>query len=187
MNVQFASGIGGDTLSSMAPLYDTILNSSNEPITGKHSYAGGLIIGVTATDSTHATLALASALSAPLPADTITKYVINQYLYPPPASFSPADPSVLAYAKYAEFLASMISASALLEKSRFGTSHLGRMTRGMTATTSMTISRFPLALDLRQPIFPTGVLLPLYIVRPRLCLGSPITGAERKRQGATRC
>jgi hypothetical protein len=113
INIQFASGVGGDALSSMAAFYDTIVSSSNASITEKHSYAGGLITGVTATDSTHATLELASALSSALPADTITKYVINQYLYPPPASFSPADPSVLAYAKYAEFLASKISTSGI--------------------------------------------------------------------------
>jgi hypothetical protein len=113
INMQFASGIGGDTLSSMAAFYDTIISSSNATITNKHAYAGGLITGVTATDSTHATLELASALSSALPADTTTKYIINQYLYPPPASFSPADPSVLAYARYAEFLASKISTSGI--------------------------------------------------------------------------
>ncbi len=56
-------------------------------------------------DSTHATLTLASGLSSALPANASTQYLINQYLYPPPPSFSPTDPSVLAYAKYAEFLA----------------------------------------------------------------------------------
>jgi hypothetical protein len=113
IDVQFASGAGGDTLSSMAPFYDTIINSSKTPITNKHSYAGGLIIGVSLSDSTHATLTLASGLSSALPANTATQYVVNQYLYPPPASFSPTDPSVLAYAKYAEFLASRISASGV--------------------------------------------------------------------------
>jgi hypothetical protein len=113
IDVQFASGIGGDTLSSMTAFYDTILSSSNAYVTDKHSYAGGLITGVTATDSTHATLELASALSSALAADTSTAYVINEYLYPPPASFSPADASVLAYARYAEFLASKISTSGI--------------------------------------------------------------------------
>ncbi len=113
LNVQFASGTGGDALSSMAAYYDTIIGSSNAYITGKHSYAGGLIVSVTLTDSTHATLQLASALSSGLPANTTTRYIINEYLYPPPASFSPTDPSVLAYAKYAEFLASEIAASHL--------------------------------------------------------------------------
>lgn len=113
IDVQFASGAGGDTLSSIAPFYDTIISSSNVPITNKHSYAGGLIVGVNLSDSTHATLTLASGLSAALPANTATQYVVNQYLYPPPASFSPTDPSVLAYANYAEFLASKISASGV--------------------------------------------------------------------------
>ncbi len=113
ISVAFASGVGGDTLSSMAAFYDTIISSSKVPITNKHSYAGGLITGVTITDPTHATITLASALSSALPANTATQYVINQYLYPPPASFSPTDASVLAYATYAEFLASKISLSGL--------------------------------------------------------------------------
>jgi hypothetical protein len=113
INLQFATGTGGDTLSSVAAFYDTIINSSKVPITSKHSYAGGLITGVTITDSTHATVTLASGLSQSLPANTTTEYVINQYLYPPPESFSPTDPSVLAYATYAEFLASKISASGV--------------------------------------------------------------------------
>lgn len=111
--VALASGVGGDTLSSMAAFYDTIVSSSKVPITNKHSYAGGLITGVTITDPTHATLTLASALSSALPANTTTQYVINQYLYPPPASFSPTDASVVAYSRYAEFLASKIAASGV--------------------------------------------------------------------------
>ena len=113
LNVQFAAGTGGDTLSSMAPFYDTIINSSNVAITNKHSYAGGLIIGVALQDATHATLTLASGLSSALPANASTQYLVNEYLYPPPQTFSPTDPSVLAYARYAEFLASKISASGV--------------------------------------------------------------------------
>jgi hypothetical protein len=113
LNVQFATGTGGDTLASMAPFYDTILNLSQKAITNKHSYAGGLIIGVALQDSTHATLTLASGLSSSLPADGSTQYVVNEYLYPPPQTFSPTDPSVLAYTRYAEFLASKISASGV--------------------------------------------------------------------------
>jgi hypothetical protein len=113
LNVQFAAGTGGDTLASMAPFYDTIINSTKVPITSKHSYAGGLITGVALQDATHATLTLASGLSSALPANASTQYVVNEYLYPPPQSFSPTDPSVLAYARYAEFLASEISASGV--------------------------------------------------------------------------
>ena len=113
LDLQFAAGSGGDALSSMAAFYDTIISSSKTPITNKHSYAGGLITSVRVNDSTHATVTLASGLSQSLPGDTTTQYVINEYLYPPPASFSPTDPSVLAYAKYAEFLAGKISASGL--------------------------------------------------------------------------
>ena len=113
LDVQFATGTGGDKLASMAPFYDTILTSSNLAITDKHSYAGGLIIGVAFNDANHATLTLASRLSSALPGNTTTQYVINESLYPPPQTFSPTDPSVLAYAKYAEFLASKISASGV--------------------------------------------------------------------------
>jgi Chitobiase/beta-hexosaminidase C-terminal domain len=113
LNVQFATGTGGDTLASMAPFYDTILSSSKAAITSKHSYGGGLIIGVALQDATHATLTLASGLSSALPTNTSTQYVVNEYLYPPPQTFSPTDPSVLAYARYAEFLASKISASGV--------------------------------------------------------------------------
>jgi hypothetical protein len=114
LDVQFASGVGGDALSSMAPFYDTIISASEAQITNKHAYPGGLITGVTLTDPTHASLTLASRLTSTLPGNTTTQYVINQYLYPPPASFSPTDPSVLAYARYAEFLASKISASGVV-------------------------------------------------------------------------
>jgi len=113
LNVQFATGSGGDTLATMAPFYDTIISSSNLPITNKHSYAGGLITGISLQDATHATLTLASGLSAALPPGTSTQYVVNEYLHPPPQSFSPTDPSVLAYARYAGFLASKISASGV--------------------------------------------------------------------------
>jgi hypothetical protein len=113
LDVRFAAGSGGDTLSSVAAFYDTIISSSKTPITNKHSYAGSLITGVRIVNSTHATVTLASGLSQSLPGNTTTEYVINEYLYPPPASFSPTDPSVLAYAKYAEFLAGKISASGL--------------------------------------------------------------------------
>ncbi len=113
LNVEFASGVGGDTLSSMAPFYDTIIGSSNNEITKKHSYAGGLITGITLTDATHATLTLASALASSLPANATAKYIIHEYLYPPPASSSPTDPSVVAYAKYAAFLADRISESGV--------------------------------------------------------------------------
>ena len=82
-------------------------------ISARHSYAGALVTGVHQTDATHGTLTLASALTSALPADSTTLYSVNEYLHPPAATFSPSDPSVIAYAKYAKFLAQTIAAAGL--------------------------------------------------------------------------
>ena len=111
IRVQFSSGVGGETLTSIRPIWDNVLSASGGYITKRHSYAGGLITGVTPIDSTHATLTLASALSVTLPASTSAKYVINEGLYLSAATSSATDPSVLAYTKYAQFLATEISRS----------------------------------------------------------------------------
>ena len=71
---------------------------------GKHSYEGTLITGIRIIDPTHATLTLASALTAALPADS-TPYIVNEILYPSAASEKPTDASVIAYANYVSFLA----------------------------------------------------------------------------------
>jgi hypothetical protein len=113
LNVQFSSGVNGDTLASMKTFNDTILAANGAYITNIHSYAGGLITGITLTDATHATLTLASALTAALPASSTTLYTINEGLYPPPVSFNPSDPSILAYASYVHFLAQSIAAAGL--------------------------------------------------------------------------
>jgi hypothetical protein len=113
INIQFASGVGGDTLQSLAPFYDTIIGPNNTQITSRNSYAGALVTAVTRTDATHATLTLASALTSALPANTTTNYTINEYLHPPAATSSPTDPSVLAFANYAEFLAQSIASAGL--------------------------------------------------------------------------
>ncbi len=113
VNVQFVSGVGGDTMTSLAPLYDTIVASNGSQITARHSYAGALITGVQLTDATHATLTLASALTSALAANTTTLYTISEYLHPPAATFSPSDPSVIAYADYAQFLAQCIANAGL--------------------------------------------------------------------------
>ena len=113
INIQFASGVGGDTFSSLAPFYDTIIGPNNTQITSHHSYAGALVTNVSLTDSTHAILTLASALTAALPADTTSQYTISEYLYPPAATSSPTDPSVLAFANYATFLAQSIASAGL--------------------------------------------------------------------------
>jgi hypothetical protein len=113
LQVQFSSGVNRDTLASIVPFTDTIIGSNGAHLTNIHSYAGGLITAVSLTDSTHATLTLASGLSAALPATVSTLYTINEGLYPPPASFAPTDPSILAYARYVHFLAQSIASAGL--------------------------------------------------------------------------
>ncbi len=79
LDVELASGVGGDTLSNLAFPYDYIcpitLGSSGRPsnqcsgqFSGKHSYQGTLITGVQLLDATHARLTLASVLTQALPA-----------------------------------------------------------------------------------------------------------------------
>ena len=113
INVQFASGVGGDTMASLAPFTDTIIAANGSQISARNSYAGALITGVNQTDPTHATLTLASALTSALPANSTTLYTISEYLHPPAATFSPSDPSVIAFTKYAQFLAQSIAAAGL--------------------------------------------------------------------------
>jgi hypothetical protein len=113
LTLQFASGVGGVTIASLSAFYDTILSSSNAYITHAHSYAGGLIIAVAPVDETHATVTLASGLTSSLPANTTTQYIINELLYPPALTSSPTDPSVVAFAGYASFLAGTIAAAGL--------------------------------------------------------------------------
>ena len=110
INIQFASGVGGSTLASMKPFYDLFLRDSDGAmVTQHHAYGGSLITAVTLSDPTHATISLASALTSFLPADG-TLYDVNELLYPPAFTDSGTDPSVVAYANYAQFLASQIGA-----------------------------------------------------------------------------
>jgi hypothetical protein len=115
INVQFVSGVGGATLASMKPWNDNIIGASSNQayVSYINSYAGALIAGITLHSSTTATITLASAVSTALPANTSTLYTVNEGLYAPPASFSPTDPSILAYASYVEFLAQSIAAAGL--------------------------------------------------------------------------
>lgn len=112
MNIQFASSSGGSTFANIKPLYDLFVRYDNASLSARHAPAGTLITGVALTDATHATITFASALIAALPADG-TIYVINELLYPPPFTFSPTDPSVVAYANYAQYLATQIAAYGL--------------------------------------------------------------------------
>ena len=113
LDVQFASGQGGDTLASLAPFEDTLIRSDNAQISLTHSYPGVLIVGVNLSSAYNATLTLASALTSALPADPSVLYSVNEYLYPPPATSSPTDTSVLRFTEYAEFLAQSLTAAGL--------------------------------------------------------------------------
>lgn len=113
INVQFASGYGGDTLATLARFYDTIIRSDGVQIGASHSYPGVLIVAVNMTGTSQASITLASALISALPANTTTLYTVNEYLYPPPATSSPSDSSVQRYAEYAEFLAQSIAKAGL--------------------------------------------------------------------------
>ncbi len=113
IGVQFASGVGGDTIASLGSFYDNIIAANGAQITRRNSYAGGLIVGFQQTDSTHATLKLASALTSSLPANTTTLYIINQATHPPAATWSPSDYSIQAYANYAHFLAESMANAGL--------------------------------------------------------------------------
>ena len=106
LRVEFASGVGGDTLANIAFPYDYIIGANGSQFTGRHNYQGSFITGAKLTDSTHATLSLASALATPLPANTTTKYKINEILYPSVNSWNTTDSSIEAYARYVSFLAS---------------------------------------------------------------------------------
>ncbi len=113
IRVQLVPGQGVDKLSSLAPFSDTITRSDGMQISNAHSYPGALITAVKVSDTNHATLTLASALSSALPATTATLYTVNEYLYPPPATSSPSDSSVMRYAEYAEFLAQSLAHAGL--------------------------------------------------------------------------
>jgi hypothetical protein len=110
VTIQFASGVGGDTLKNLVAPYDYILGADGRMITSVHNYAGSFITGVSQIDSTHAILSLSSALTQSLPANTTTQYVINEILYPSAVSFRADDPSVVAYTNYVSWLAADMAA-----------------------------------------------------------------------------
>ena len=75
---------------------------------GKWGYYGALIAAV---DQQTNTITLATATTVPLKADD--PLTINKLLYPSCATASPTDPSIVAYARYAKFLATEIAAHGL--------------------------------------------------------------------------
>jgi hypothetical protein len=106
LSIQLTSGVNGESLANIAFPYDYIVGAQGGQFTGRHNYAGTLITGITINDATHATLALASAVTTALPANTTTQYQINETLYPSVNSWNPGDSSIEAYSRYVSFLAS---------------------------------------------------------------------------------
>jgi hypothetical protein len=111
LSVEYASGVGGETLSNIEYPKAYVVDAKGERLTTRYSYSGALVSGVKLTSGTTATLTLASALIVDLPVGT-TLYV-NEVLYPSAVTGSANDPSVVAFAHYAEFLASQIKAYGL--------------------------------------------------------------------------
>jgi hypothetical protein len=106
LRIEFASGTGGASIANVAFPYNYIIGSDGTQFTRRHNYAGSFITGVKITDSIHATLTLASAVSKPLPANRTARYKINEILYPSVNSWDASDSSIEAYARYVSFLAS---------------------------------------------------------------------------------
>ena len=108
VSVDLEAGVGGKTLSSLAYPYDYLANPSGVSITNSYSYDGALITGATLSGPNSAVLTLSSSLTAYLPAGF--KLYVNEILYPSPETGNPGDPSIVAYANYAHYLATQIEA-----------------------------------------------------------------------------
>ena len=115
VDIEFLSGVGGDTLANIAYPYDyfqapeSVTSGTYGKLSWHGSYQGTFITGVKLKDATHATLTFASATVDALPAGD-TQYVINEILYPSAATTSPTDPSVVEYGNYVNFLANDMAA-----------------------------------------------------------------------------
>ncbi len=108
VSVDFQAGVGGKTLSSLVYPFDYLANPSGVSITNSYSYDGALITGVSLSGPNSAVLTLASSLTANLPVGF--KLYANEILYPSPETGNPSDPSTVAYANYARYLATQIEA-----------------------------------------------------------------------------
>ena len=108
MLVEYTSGFGGETLSSLRSFYDYIQEANGKQFTNHHSYQGALIIQSTLEDSLHARLTLASAVNVAVSAGT--ELIISEVLYPSTLTERASDPSVIAYGNYVSFLAGDMAA-----------------------------------------------------------------------------
>ena len=110
--VSFVSGVGGDTLSTIAYPND-YLHASNLSgfLSPAHSYAGTLISGITLTNATQAIVSLASATQVAVPSGTTL--IVNRVLYPSAATNNQSDPSIQAYIGFVRFLGNQCVAAAI--------------------------------------------------------------------------
>ena len=118
VDIEFVSGVGGDTLANIKWPYDyfsapaSVTSTTYGKLSYHGSYEGTFITSVKLKDATHATLTFASATIDPMPADG-TQYTINEILYPSAASTDPTDPAVTEYGNYVNFLANDMAAHGL--------------------------------------------------------------------------
>ena len=103
LSITFSSGANGATLHQLRPYYDYISNLKTGNFIRNATGIGALVAGVRFTDSTHATVLLASAVENAQPAGVTLN--IMESLYPSAATERPDDPSVVAYSRYVAFLA----------------------------------------------------------------------------------
>ena len=115
VDIEFVSGVGGDTLANMKYPYvylsapSSVTSTTYGKLSYRGSYEGTFITSVKLKDATHATITFASATIDPMPADD-TEYTVNEILYPSAASTSPSDPAIIEYGNYVNFLANDMAA-----------------------------------------------------------------------------
>ncbi len=107
LEVEYADGVGGDTLAKISYPNDYVLEASGDQISPRYSYEGTLISAISKTSATTANLSLASGLRGDLSAGT--RLTVNEILYPSVATGNPAERSTIAYSKYVEYLANQMN------------------------------------------------------------------------------
>jgi hypothetical protein len=105
--------INKGSLTALRPMTSEILLASGQQLTARHSYPGSLI---TSIDPAQSSIRLAAATSVPLPPGT--SVIVNELLYAPvittKASTVGSDQSVVAFGRYAHFLAEEIHRAGLM-------------------------------------------------------------------------
>ena len=101
------------SLASARPFYSHIQLAGGKQFVSKWSYPGGMVVAI---DAARGRIELASATTTPLAANTSVQ--INELLYPPvllkKTDNFMTNPSILAYARYARFLATSIQQAGVV-------------------------------------------------------------------------